>query len=153
MSSGYYVMIEVWIDGGASPNPGSGSWAYVKQEGGGFYDSPEYKSGHECWTTNNRMELTALLKALCSLPDRGATAPMIYTDSEYVWKGATRWVWKWIADEVLWTEKKNPDLWAVIAKQLKRVRPSIQHVDREEVDRAHRIAQKHRFCRQCEKRE
>jgi ribonuclease HI len=97
------------------------------------------------------MELTALLKALQSLPDRGANPAQIYTDSVYVWKGATRWVWKWIDDEEL-DKKKNPSLWAMVAKQMRRVRPALHHVDREEVDRAHRIAEKHRICQRCKRR-
>ena len=82
--------VEIWTDGGCKPNPGPGGWAAILR-----YKGVERElTGGELATTNNRMELTAAAAALESL-----TRPCkvrVYTDSEYVRNGITRWHTGWV---------------------------------------------------------
>ena len=82
--------VEIWTDGGCKPNPGQGGWAAILR-----YKGVERElTGGELATTNNRMELTAAAAALESL-----TRPCkvrVYTDSEYVRNGITRWHTGWV---------------------------------------------------------
>ena len=82
-------MIEVFTDGACRGNPGPGGWAAVVREAG---DEREL-SGFDAQTTNNRMELTAAIEALASLPE-GAEAK-VTSDSRYVIDGITKWVIGW----------------------------------------------------------
>jgi ribonuclease HI len=81
----------VFSDGATKGNPGPGGW-------GAIVVSPEGQvtelGGAEAHTTNNRMELTGAIRALeCA---RGATGPVdVYTDSTYVIKGISEWIWGW----------------------------------------------------------
>jgi ribonuclease HI len=106
-------MIEVYTDGGCSGNPGPGGWAYViinDDEG-----TPLENWGAEEFTTNNRMELQAVIAALEALSCTNAGAEIIvHTDSQYVQKGITIWIkdwksrgWKTSAKQAV----KNQDLW------------------------------------------
>jgi ribonuclease HI len=81
----------VWTDGACSGNPGPGGWAaiVVPADGG----EPVELSGGEAATTNNRMELTAVLEGLRSLP-AGATACVV-TDSQLVLNSMTTWIAGW----------------------------------------------------------
>lgn len=104
----------VYTDGGADPNPGPGGWGAVviDQETGGTSEL----SGAEARSTNNRMELTAAIRALESVPEG---APIdLYTDSIYVKKGITEWLRGWIARG--WKRKtgklQNEDLWRRLAE-------------------------------------
>jgi ribonuclease HI len=104
---------QVYTDGGADPNPGPGGWGAVILDGGGR--PVRELSGSEDPSTNNRMELTAAMKALEALPD-GAPAAL-YTDSIYLKKGITQWLPGWIARG--WKRKAgelaNEDLWRRLA--------------------------------------
>lgn len=83
-------LIEIWTDGGCKPNPGPGGWAAVLK----FKGHERALSGAEVATTNNRMELTAAAEALEAL-----TRPCVirlYTDSEYLRNGITRWHTGWV---------------------------------------------------------
>ena len=82
-------MIEVFTDGACRGNPGPGGWAAVIREAG----ETRELAGFDPKTTNNRMELTAAIEALASLPD-GATARVV-SDSRYVIDGITKWVHGW----------------------------------------------------------
>ena len=82
-------MIEVFTDGACRGNPGPGGWAAVVRESG---DEREL-SGFDPSTTNNRMELTAAIEALASLPE-GAEVRLT-SDSRYVIDGITKWVIGW----------------------------------------------------------
>lgn len=101
--------IEIYTDGGCDPNPGPGGWAAI------LVDTKTARekeiSGSELQTTNNRMELTAAIQALKALKHRCQID--FYTDSQYVQKGITQWIEKWIAKN--WERKSSPienvDLW------------------------------------------
>lgn len=103
----------IYTDGGCSGNPGPGGWAYVI-----LYGSQTIQgSGGEENTTNNQMELTAVIKALekfASSRTLQSENPVIYTDSTYVKNGITQWIKKWIADGWKTASKKpvkNKILW------------------------------------------
>lgn len=101
-------MIDIYTDGACSGNPGPGGWGVLVRNG----NVEREFSGGEPATTNNRMELLAVIEALQSL-----TQPMqarIYTDSQYVQKGISEWIhswkqrgWKTAGKEPV----KNEDLW------------------------------------------
>src|SRR6058998_129233 len=81
----------VWTDGACSGNPGPGGWAAIVIPPGG--GEPVELSGGAPDTTNNRMELTAALEGLRSLPD-GATACVV-TDSQLMLNSMTSWLPGW----------------------------------------------------------
>jgi ribonuclease HI len=106
-------LFQVYTDGGADPNPGPGGWGAVILDDSG---APVRElSGGEDPSTNNRMELTAALKALEALPQGAPVA--LYTDSTYLKKGITQWLPGWIARG--WRRKtgklQNEDLWRGLA--------------------------------------
>jgi ribonuclease HI len=82
--------VEIWTDGGCKPNPGPGGWAAILRHGA----HERTLSGAEPATTNNRMELTAAAAALETLKRPCRVA--LYTDSEYVKNGVTRWKDGWV---------------------------------------------------------
>src|SRR5512136_3218407 len=91
----------LYTDGACSGNPGPGGWAAILHHIRS--GSRKELSGGEEQTTNNRMELTALIKGLEAL-----TRPCrvhLVTDSEYVAKGVTQWMPRWRAQG--WRQKKN----------------------------------------------
>lgn len=85
-------MITFYTDGGCSGNPGPGGWAYAVSEDGKLVET---KSGGEAATTNNRMELTAVIMALRYALERGETEVEVLTDSQYVKNGITVWIHSW----------------------------------------------------------
>jgi ribonuclease HI len=102
----------VYTDGACYGNPGPGGWAALINIDG----NERMLSGGEHATTNNRMELTAALKALQGIPE--ALAVAVYTDSEYLRLGITEWLPEWKANN--WKRKggqlKNKDLWQLLDK-------------------------------------
>jgi ribonuclease HI len=104
----------VYTDGGADPNPGPGGWGVVLEH----RDSGRTRelSGSHPETTNNRMELTAAIRALEALKERCRV--QIFTDSTYLKNGITRWLPGWVARG--WKRKggelKNEDLWRQLAE-------------------------------------
>lgn len=100
--------ILIYTDGACKGNPGPGGWgAWLRS---GTHEKELW--GGEAHTTNNRMELTAVIEALSSLKRRCKVA--IYTDSEYVRNGITTWIHGWKARG--WTTAdrkpvKNVELW------------------------------------------
>jgi ribonuclease HI len=117
----------VYTDGGCSGNPGPGGWAYVilgpAKEGPGG-PAPEIRaeeSGGEPATTNNRMELLAVISALKkakllldSENNNSIIKIIVYTDSQYVQKGITQWIENWKRNAWKTSNKqpvKNQDLW------------------------------------------
>ena len=78
--------VEIYTDGACRGNPGPGGWAATLEFGEHFREL----SGADAQTTNNRMELTAVIRALEAL-NRPVKA-RVYTDSEYVRRGITEWV-------------------------------------------------------------
>ena len=103
-------------DGGCSPNPGPGGWAFVLEHEG----TATEQFGGEAQSTNNRMELTAVIRGFeAALAVSSAVSPRIELigDSQYVLKGLTEWMPGWKANN--WTRKVsgsrkpvlNEDLW------------------------------------------
>lgn len=96
-------MLHVWTDGACVPNPGRGGWAWITRCG-------KQASGRDPQTTNQRMEMTAALEALRSLPGQDL---LIHSDSQYLIKGMTEWLDGWIGKG--WRTRtgpvKNMDLW------------------------------------------
>lgn len=100
--------VEIHTDGACKGNPGPGGWGVVLQSGA----SRKELFGGELGTTNNRMELTAVIEALAALK-RPCTVDL-YLDSEYVRKGITEWIGGWKARGWKTAAKqpvKNVDLW------------------------------------------
>jgi ribonuclease HI len=81
--------VEVYADGACKGNPGPGGWGVLLRAGG----RERELHGGEPATTNNRMELTAVIRALESLEARSRVR--LYTDSQYVQKGITEWIHDW----------------------------------------------------------
>ena len=100
--------INIFTDGGCRGNPGPGGWGALLQAG----DAEKEIWGGEPDTTNNRMELTAVIRALEALKRR---APVrIHTDSQYVHKGISQWIHNWKRNGWRTADKKpvkNADLW------------------------------------------
>lgn len=97
--------IIVYTDGGASGNPGPGGYGAVLMSGA---HRKELSQGFQL-TTNNRMELLAVIVALEQLKNQGSEV-LIYTDSKYVCDAVEKgWLFGWEKKNFL--NKKNPDLW------------------------------------------
>ena len=100
--------VEVYADGACRGNPGPGGWGVVLRS-----DARERTlHGGEPATTNNRMELTAVIRALESLTRHCRV--QLYTDSQYVQKGITLWIHNWKRRGWRTADKrpvKNIDLW------------------------------------------
>lgn len=104
----------IYTDGACEGNPGPGGWAASLNYGGAVKEI----SGGEKDTTNNRMELTAALRALEAL--KQPCKVDLYTDSEYLKRGVTEWLAGWKARQ--WKRKegplKNADLWMALDSAL-----------------------------------
>ena len=100
--------VEIFTDGACSGNPGLGGWAAVLR----YKNIEKEISGAAESTTNNRMELMAVINALKLL--KTTCEADIYTDSQYVMKGATQWLADWVKNSWRTADKKpvrNSDLW------------------------------------------
>ena len=105
----------IYTDGACLGNPGPGGWAAI------IYDNNSGKEkkifGSDLKTTNNRMELLAVIKALENLPSNSSL--IIYTDSKYVINGMSSWISSWKKKNWLSASKKpvkNKDLWTTLDK-------------------------------------
>jgi ribonuclease HI len=101
-------LVEIYTDGACRGNPGPGGWGALLSSA----ESEKELSGSEKLTTNNRMELTAVIRALEAL--KKPAEALVYTDSEYVRKGITEWVKNWKARGWKTADRKpvkNQDLW------------------------------------------
>lgn len=139
-------LVTIYTDGACDPNPGPGGWAAL-------ICTPQGQkplSGGEPGTTNNRMELTAAVKALEAL--ELPCQVIIYTDSTYLQRGITEWLPNWIRRNWRTTSGKvaNRDLWEalVAATQTHQVewrwlRGHAGHRHNELVDRLARQALRH----------
>lgn len=105
--------VELYTDGGCSGNPGPGGWAFILRHPATGKEMES--SGGERETTNNRMELTAVVRGLEVL--KKPSQVKLMTDSVYVGKGLSEWMPKWKAngwrrrEGTAWKEVKNEDLW------------------------------------------
>jgi len=100
--------VEAYADGACRGNPGPGGWGVLLRAGG----RERELHGGEPATTNNRMELTAVIRALESLEARSRVR--LYTDSQYVQKGITEWIHDWKRRGWRTADRKpvkNQDLW------------------------------------------
>jgi ribonuclease HI len=101
-------VIEIYTDGACRGNPGPGGWAALLKRGA----HEKEISGAEEHTTNNRMELTAVIRALEAL--KRPVRASVYTDSEYVRRGIREWLPQWKARDWRTAGRKpvkNQDLW------------------------------------------
>ncbi len=106
---------KIFTDGACSGNPGPGGWGARIESSGSSENNVQEIKGGETATTNNRMELTAAIEALNSLPD-GAQVQLI-TDSNYVKDGITQWLKNWKMRGWRTASKKpvkNKDLWQAL---------------------------------------
>ena len=102
------VEVEIYSDGACLGNPGPGGWGAILMA----KDKKKEISGSESDTTNNRMELTAVIEALKTL--KKPAQVKLYTDSKYVIDGITKWIFSW--KKTQWRNSnrklvKNSDLW------------------------------------------
>ncbi len=108
--------IEIFTDGACSGNPGPGGWGAILR----WKDTEKELSGGAVETTNNRMELTAVIEALKALKVRCVVS--LYTDSKYVMEGVTKWLPNWKANHWKTANKKSPvkniDLWQALDELL-----------------------------------
>jgi ribonuclease HI len=111
MASANNKTVEIYTDGACKGNPGPGGWGAVLR----FNGVERHLYGAEPETTNNRMELLAVIKALEALTR--ACQVHITTDSQYVQKGITEWIANWKRRGWKTADKKpvkNQDLWQVL---------------------------------------
>lgn len=130
--------VEVFTDGACKGNPGPGGWGALLRMG----QHEKELSGSEATTTNNRMEMTAAIKALAALIEPCTVD--LYSDSKYVVEGMTRWIEGWQARGWKTAAKKpvlNEDLWRELIEVASRhqvtwhwVRGHNGHPENERVD-------------------
>jgi ribonuclease HI len=100
--------IEIFTDGSCLGNPGEGGWCAILR----YKENEKVLSGAEKNTTNNRMELTAVIKALKALKEPCEIE--LYSDSTYVLRGLNEWLNNWIKKD--FKNVKNIDLWKEYVK-------------------------------------
>lgn len=109
--------VVVYTDGACKGNPGPGGWGVWLRSG----RHERELCGGEAVTTNNRMELTAVIQALAALKRPCEVA--IYTDSQYVRQGITQWIHNWKRRGWVTVDKKpvkNADLWQALDQEAAR---------------------------------
>jgi ribonuclease HI len=118
----------IYTDGGCSGNPGPGGWAFVLRRG----TEEVLGSGGEANTTNNRMELRAVISSLEEAERRSPGAPVVvYTDSQYVKNGIGSWIASWKRNGWRTADKKpvkNRELWEELDLVNARVKPRYEWV-------------------------
>lgn len=128
-------MIRIYTDGAAQGNPGPGGFGVILK----YNDHVKEISGGFRLTTNNRMELLAVITGLEAIKKEGIPVT-IYSDSEYVVKAVEQgWLWNWEKKD--FAKKKNADLWKRYIPLHKKYRPKFQwvrghagHVENERCD-------------------
>lgn len=110
--------VDIFTDGACSGNPGAGGWGAILRYG----EHEKELSGGEKSTTNNRMELTALIEALKALKTKCSIT--VYTDSKYVADAFLRgWIWNWMKNDWRKADKKpvlNPELWQELVSEIRK---------------------------------
>ena len=118
--TGAAIQVHPFTDGGCSGNPGPGGWGFILRHLA--TEKEMEQSGGVAETTNNRMELTAVVQGLSTL--KRPCVVELFTDSVYVGKGMTEWMPKWKKNDWQRREKgqlkpvKNVDLWQQLDEQL-----------------------------------
>lgn len=105
------IKVDLFTDGACSGNPGPGGWAAILRAN----QVEKELSGAAAKTTNNRMELTAVIEGLKALKKKSAVT--IHTDSRYVMDGASKWILGWKQRGWRTADKKpvkNDDLWRAL---------------------------------------
>jgi len=130
--------VEIFTDGACKGNPGPGGWGALLRMG----RHEKELSGSEADTTNNRMEMTAVIRALEALIE--PCEVVIHSDSRYVIDGMTQWVHGWQRKGWINSSKKpvrNADLWHELIDAARRhkiawqwVKGHAGHVENERVD-------------------
>ena len=118
------MLIEAFTDGGCSGNPGPGGWAFhvtvhadAADGGDDVARPPVEDSGFAARTTNNRMELAAVIQALRAIrgmPEHNGARVVVVTDSTYVQQGIVSWIHRWRTNGWRTATKqpvKNVELW------------------------------------------
>lgn len=131
--------VEVFTDGACKGNPGPGGWGAILRMG----VHEKELSGGEAGTTNNRMEMTAVLRALQAL--KSPCEVTLHTDSRYVIDGMTKWIFGWQKNGWKTAAKKlvlNAELWQELIAaarphriEWRWVKGHAGHVENERVDR------------------
>jgi ribonuclease HI len=101
-------VVEIWTDGACKGNPGPGGWGALMRSGS--HERELFGGARD--TTNNRMELLAVIEALAAL--KRASRVIVHTDSKYVQQGITTWIASWRQRGWLTSDRKpvkNVDLW------------------------------------------
>ncbi|CAB3648426.1 MAG: ribonuclease HI [Achromobacter sp.] len=109
--------VEMWTDGACKGNPGPGGWGVLMRAGA----HEKTMHGGEAQTTNNRMELLAVIEGLRAL--KRPCVVTIHTDSQYVMKGMTEWLANWKRRGWITADKKpvkNAELWQALDDQVRR---------------------------------
>jgi len=130
--------VEIFTDGACKGNPGPGGWGAILRSGG----KERELSGGEKLSTNNRMELMAAIEALKAL--KKPCHVQLWTDSNYVRDGITRWIHAWRRNGWKTSDKKpvkNAELWQALCAAVephqitwKRVKGHAGHAENERVD-------------------
>lgn len=138
--------VHLFTDGACSGNPGPGGWAFILRHPGSGKELEQ--SGGEPETTNNRMELTAVVRGLETL--KRPAKVELFTDSVYVGKGISEWLAKWKANG--WRRKErnklvpiaNEELWreldALLARHKVKYTRVVGHSGHTENDRVDELA-------------
>lgn len=133
--------VDIFTDGACKGNPGPGGWGVILRMG----QHEKELSGSDPQTTNNRMEMTAVIKGLNALIE--ACEVTLYTDSKYVIDGITKWVSGWKRNGWVNASKqpvRNADLWHELIDAAHRHKVNWQwvrgHAGHPENERADRLA-------------
>ena len=119
----------IYTDGSSKGNPGRGGWGAIlisalRQAQGDFENIVLEIGGREGNTTNNRMEMKAVIEALRLVPlAQGKAEVELHTDSEYVLKGATIWIKNWQKNNWRTKDKRevlNKDLWQELLAEMEK---------------------------------
>ena len=108
--------VEMFTDGACKGNPGPGGWGAILRMG----DNERELAGSEAQTTNNRMELMAVIKGLTAL--KSPCHVKLHTDSRYVIDGITKWVHGWQKNGWRTADRqpvKNEDMWRELVTTVK----------------------------------
>lgn len=122
--------VQLFADGACSGNPGPGGWAFILRHPVSGKELERSGGIHE--TTNNRMELTAVIEGLAALKQPSDVELIV--DSQYVGKGLSEWLAKWKAngwrrrEGSKWAEVKNEELWRKLDELCAKHRIRFTHV-------------------------
>ncbi|MBW3543537.1 MAG: ribonuclease HI [Planctomycetes bacterium] len=122
--------VRLYTDGACRGNPGPGGWAYILEHPAS--GTRKEASGGQAVTTNNQMELQAVIEGLAALKRKSRVE--VITDSRYVSQGASEWLPGWKANDwrrrekKKWLPVKNADRWQRLDELMSRHRVEFTHV-------------------------